>query len=268
MDESSIRTRLPRTHETRHYPTLNGGDRQMLNRSLFYSLFALALTCAASAHAQTDEAAQVAFKNLDSYLQNNPLDFETSFNATSDGNELYHGKGHFIIHQPNALRAEIELEHASYLVISDGTVLTIYNLQQKKYAQVASPSSLSAAFSFFTGELGIDAQVVNFMDIVHVVVSGNNGTTVKTMGSETIGGKTCDVFTVGTSSGSDTWQAWLERGDKPLLCKLIYRSVDGPAQANTFSWNTTPQLSADTFTFSPPAGSVKVDVGDLNMVSP
>jgi hypothetical protein len=240
----------------------------MLNRLLAFSFLALITNASAPAGAGIDGAAQTAFQNLDAYLQNNPLDFETSFDASSGGNELYRGKGHFIIHQPNALRADITLAHGSYLVTSDGQILTIYNPQQKKYAQASSPSSLSAAFSFFTGELGIDAQVLNFMDIVHTIVADNNGTTIKAGGSETIGGKTCEAFTVNTNSGSDTWQAWLEKGDKPLLCKLVYHSVDGPAQSNTFSWNAAPRESAGAFGFSPPAGSTKVDVGDLNMVAP
>jgi len=240
----------------------------MLNRLFIYSFLGLTLSLTHAAYSETDDAAQVAFKKFDAYVQNNALDFETSFDASSDGNELYRGKGHFIIHQPNALRADIELKSASYLVISDGTVLTIYDPQQKKYAQASSPASLSASFSFFTGELGIDAQVVNFLDVVHDVVSANNGTTVKSAGSETIDGKACDKFTVSTASSTDTWQAWLDKGDKPVLCKLIYRSVDGPTQTNTFKWNATPQISATTFAFSPPAGSTKVDVGDLNMVAP
>jgi hypothetical protein len=268
MEPEHHQTRANAIIRTGHYLALNGGDRRMLKRLFFYSSFAFFLTVFGFAHAETSDTAKVAFKNLDAYLQSNPLDFETSFDASSDGNELYRGKGHFIIRQPNALRADMSLEHATYLVISDGTVLTIYDPQQKKYAQASSPTSLSAAFSFFTGELGIDAQVINFMDVVHDAVSGNNSTTVKADGSETIGGKECDKFVVTSSSSTDTWQAWLEKGEKPLLCRLIYHNVDGPAQTNTFNWSASPQLPPDTFTFSPPAGSTKVDIGDLNMVSP
>jgi hypothetical protein len=240
----------------------------MLNRLLVYPFLILILAFMGIAHAQTDDAALAAFKNLDNYLQNNPLDFESTFDASSDGNDLYHGKAHFIVRQPNDLRAEITLENSTYLVISDGTILTIYDPQQKKYSQTASPSSISAAFSFFTGELGIDAQVVNFMDVVHAVVSGGAGLAVKSEGTETLEGKTCDKFAVGTAGNTDTWQAWLEKGEKPLLCKLVYHSVDGPSQTNNFTWSGAPEVTATTFTFSPPAGSTKVDVGDLNMVTP
>lgn len=237
-------------------------------RFFAYPFLALMLASTGVAEGQTSDAAQVAFKKLDDYLQNNPIDFETSFNATSDGNELYRGTGHFIVHQPNALRADVSLDANTYVVISDGTVLTIYNPQQKKYSQNAAPGSLSAAFGFFTGELGIDSQVLNFMSVVHDAVTGSDGMTIKDAGSETVDGKSCDKFNVSGASGDDTWEVSLEKGDKPLFCKLVYRSVDGPAQTNTFRWNETPKITPATFTFSAPAGSAKVDVGDLNMVSP
>lgn len=237
-------------------------------RFFAYPFLALVLASTGVAEGQTSDAAQVAFKKLDDYLQNNPLDFETKFDATSDGNELYHGTGHFILRQPTSLRAEISLDANTYVVISDGTVLTIYNPQQKKYSQNAAPGSISAAFGFFAGELGIDSQVLNFMSVVHDAVSANDGTTVKSSGSESVDGKTCDKFTVSGASGDDTWIVSLEKGDKPLFCRLVYRSVDGPAQTNTFHWNDTAKIAPDTFTFTAPAGSTKVDVGDLNMVSP
>jgi len=240
----------------------------MLNRLLLYPVLALLFTGISVAQAQTSESAAVTFKHLDEYLQANPLDFETAFDASSDGNELYRGKGHFLIQRPNDLRAEITLGHNTYLIISDGTVLTIYDEQQHKYSQTAAPPSLAAAFGFFTGEIGIDSQVLNFMDIVDNVVSASDGTKASTAGSDTIDGKACDKFAVADASGDNTWQVWLEKGDKPLLCKLVYHSVDGPEQTNSFSWKTSPAFAADTFKFSPPAGSAKVDIGDLNLASP
>lgn len=240
----------------------------MSSRSLIYPALALALACTSPAQAQSSDAAKVAFKKLDDYLQKNPVDFETSFDAQSDGNELYRGKGHFIIRQPNALRADTTLGHNTYVVVSDGSVLTIFNPQDKRYSQNAAPQSLPAAFGFFTGEIGIDSQVLNFMSIVHDVVASGDIAKVTDSGSDVIDGKSCDKFTVSEASGDDTWQVWLEKGDTPLICKLVYKSVDGPAQSNTFHWNAAPTLTAETFTFSPPAGSTKVDIGDLNMVSP
>jgi hypothetical protein len=239
----------------------------MLNRSLICSLLMLLLGAGAS-EAQTSSSPDTTFKKLAEYLQNNPLDFQTTFDARSGGNELYRGKGHFLVRRPNQMRAEINLGGKVYWIISDGTVLTIYDVQQRKYSQTASPATLSSAFGFFAGEIGIDSQVLNFMEIVDDTASGSQNFKVTSAGSGTIDGKACDRFAVASASGDDTWQAWLEKGDKPLLCRLAYQSVDGPAQTNTFAWKSPAAISAESFTFSPPAGSAKVDIGDLNLVSP
>lgn len=240
----------------------------MFYRLLVYPALACLFAGNAVAQAPTSDSAKVAFEHLAQYLQKNPLDFGTAFDASSDGNELYRGKGHFLIQRPNDLHAEITLGNNTYLIISDGTTLTIYDEQQRKYSQTASPQSLAAAFGFFTGEIGIDSQVLNFMDIVDNVVSGSDGTKAVATGSSTIDGRDCDTFTVADQSGDNTWKVWLGKGDTPLIYRLVYHSVDGPSQTNTFTWNATPAFTADTFKFSPPAGSAEVDIGDLNLASP
>ena len=86
------------------------------------------------------------FERLNNYIKSNPLDFETTFEARAGGDELYRGSVHFLLRQPNQLRAEASFGEATYLVISDGTVMTIYNPQQRKFSQTAAPASLAAAF--------------------------------------------------------------------------------------------------------------------------
>lgn len=254
----------------------------MLQRSLLYPIAAWALATACLAEepsapvkvadnaktAATSNEALATFQRLSAYLQSNPLDFETTFNATSDGNELYRGAGHFLLRRPNQLRADLTLGQNTYVVVSDGTVMTIANPQQKQYSQTNAPATISAAFGFFTGEIGIDSQVLNFLGVVDAVVSGSDGVKATVSGTENIGGRQCEKFTVTGSMGDDTWIAWLEKKDTPLLCKLVYRSVDGPAQTNDFRWTASPTFTATTFVYTPPEGANKVDIGTLDLAAP
>jgi hypothetical protein len=254
----------------------------MLYRLLFYPVVAWMLASNCFAQAQTEPPKNAPensgggvssegrriFERLNNYIKGNPLDFETSFDARAEGDELYRGSVHFLLRQPNQLRAEASFGGASYLVISDGTVLTIYNPQQRKYSQSQAPNSLAAAFGFFTGEIGADAQMLNFLSVVNEAVAGSSDFKLTAGGSDTIGGHQCDKFTVTGKLGDNWWDAWLEKSDPPLPCKLVYHNVDGPTQTNGFRWKPTPALSQETFVFSPPAGSTKVDVGDLNLAAP
>jgi hypothetical protein len=246
----------------------------MLYRLLLYPLAAwmLTSTCFAQDPAATSASASnetvVTFSRLDNYLKTNPVEFETSFDARADGDELYRGSGQFVIRQPNLLLAKATFGPNIYSVVSDGTVLTIYDPQQRKFSQTAAPGSIGQAFSFFAGEIGVDSQVLNFLGVVDSVVAGTDGIKVTAAGSETIGGRQCDKFKVSDPTGDNRWEAWLEKSDTPLLCRLVYHNVDGPTQTNEFTWKSTPTITQATFVFLPPAGSSKVDVGSLNLVAP
>ena len=254
----------------------------MLYRLLLYPVMAWMLASACFAVTQTepsqnpqpDSAARapsevvVIFKRLQDYMKSSPLDFETSFDARADGDELFRGSVHFLIRQPNRLRAESSFGDASYLVISDGTVMTIYNPKQRKFSQTTAPDSTARAFGFFTGEIGVKSQVLEFLGVVDDVVAGSDDIAVTAGGSGAIGGRQCDKFTVTSATGDEKWEAWLEKSDTPLLCKLVYSNVDGPTQTNEFSWKPTPVFSQATFVFSPPQGTTKVDMGNLGLTLP
>ena len=110
--------------------------------------------------------------------------------------------------------------------------------------------------------------MLNFIGVVDDVVTGAAGPSVSTAGSNTIGGRKCDRFTVVGQMGDEKWEAWLENSEVPLLCKLNYHNIDGPMQTNEFTWKLNPALPPETFFFSPPEGSTKVDVGSLGATSP
>jgi hypothetical protein len=205
---------------------------------------------------------------LHDYVKSNPLDFKTSFDAQTLGIQLYRGTAHFLIRQPNLLRIETSSGDRSYLAVSDGKMLTIYNPHQRKFAQISAPNSPAAAFRLLTGEIGVESQVLNFLGVLDDVVAGTAGAQVTAAGSTTIGGRQCDRFTVVEETGVNKWEVWLAKNEVPLLCKLTYQSIDGPAQTNELSWKPSPVFSQETFAFFPPEGSTKVDIGALGLSLP
>ena len=122
---------------------------------------------------------RVIFKRLHDYVKSTPLDFETSFDARTLGEELYRGSVHFRIRQPNLLRIETSSGRNAYVVISDGKVLTIYDPKQRKFAQTTAPDSPAAAFGLFTGELAVESQVLDFIRVVDDVVAGSDDVEVQ-----------------------------------------------------------------------------------------
>jgi hypothetical protein len=259
-------------------------------RMLLFPLFAWVLATTGLAQTETQpstlapsDKALVApsepaavFERLHDYLHSSPLEFQTSFQARSDtlAEDLQHGSAHYLIRSPNLFRIEGSIGHYSYELISDGNVLTIYDRGGRKFAQLPAPSSAAAAVSLFAGLNALDPQVLKFLSAVDLVVAGKEGVQVAAVGSGTVGGQQCDRFDVVQQvedSWEDKWEVWLQKKQVPLMCKLVSSSSDDTAntvQTNEFTWKPSPVFSPETFVFSPPEGSKKVDVGELGLGAP
>ena len=56
-------------------------------------------------------------------------------------------------------------------------------------------------------------------------------------------------------------QIWIEKGDRPLPRKFVITTLSEPSQpqhSEVLSWDLTPKIEEDMFTFTPPAGAEKI----------
>jgi hypothetical protein len=110
------------------------------------------------------------------------------------------------------------------------------------------------------GLLGIQARLIDFLWTIDY---GEN-VRVKALGAETVGGKSCDRYSVQRFENS--WDVWLEPVTA-VPCKLISRKSDAndrSVQTNEFSWVASAASGPDPFAFSPPSGARKVPPSDLD----
>jgi hypothetical protein len=244
----------------------------MFRRSVFTAVLACAASAGFVAAATGGPAAEdqsAVFKKLADYISAHPLDFETSFSSRSAilDTGLINGKARIIAVQPNLLRLDTTGSKGSFLVVSDGKTLTVLNRKSNTYAQTPALNSLGATVNLFTGLLALEPQTLMFLDAVQDVAGGQGNVQASASKAETIGGRTCQRYTVAGSEGS-MWEAWLESKDIPLPCKLVSRDGDDPAaavQTNEFTWAANAAPAADTFKFIPPEASKLVDFGDLGL---
>jgi hypothetical protein len=212
--------------------------------------------------------AHIAFQKLDNYLKNNSLEFQTSYDARNAILGNSRGTAHFFIERPNLLRIDLAGAGFSYLLISDGSVFTIYDQRKRKYAQVPARKTPLEAMNLFTGLTAFQAQVLRFLGVVGDVADKDKDIQITSNGPLNIQGRQCDRFRIVYTQGvsPDKWEIWLQQGDVPLACKTVVTSVDeGNVQTNTYVWKTNPVVSPSMFVFTPPSGSKKVDLGDLDL---
>jgi hypothetical protein len=165
------------------------------------------------------------------------------------------------VQRPNKLRAERTGDLVSQVFYYDGKSLTLFNPQDKVYAQVAAPDTLDAMFDFARTKLDIVAPASDLLykNAYEVLMDGVTDGFV--VGKAVIEGVRCDHLAF--RAPQVDLQIWIQEGAQPLPRKFVITTRDlqnAPQFAVTVTkWNLKPTFNAQTFSFTPPAGVKKVD---------
>jgi hypothetical protein len=165
------------------------------------------------------------------------------------------------VQRPNKLRAERTGDLVDQLFVYDGKSLTLVNLQDKAYAQVAAPDTLEGMLDFARTKLDIVAPAGDLIakNAYEVLMDGVTDGFV--VGKAVIEGVRCDLLAF--RAPHVDLQIWIQEGAQPLIRRFVITTRDlpnAPQFAVTVTkWNLKPTFNAQTFSFTPPAGAKKVD---------
>jgi len=163
--------------------------------------------------------------------------------------------------RPNKLRAERTGDLVQQLFVYDGKTLTLYNLKDKAFAQVAAPDTLEVMLDFARTQLDIVAPASDLLDKNAYGVLMDGVTDSFVVGKAVIEGVRCDHLAF--RAPHVDWQIWVQEGAQPLPRRLVITTRDlpnAPQFAVTMTkWNLKPTFDAQTFKFTPAAGATKVD---------
>src|SRR4051794_17704163 len=113
----------------------------------------------------TTPASRADLDELRAYLKrNSAIEFETTFaasDAASDDNVK--GKAHFVFRRPNMFRIEAEAANESYVYVSDGTSMTIYDTRRKLFSQTPARATLADNMNLVSGLMGYQAHIFDFL---------------------------------------------------------------------------------------------------------
>ena len=183
------------------------------------------------------------------------MEFKTSFFEASDLPGMNRsGIAHFVIRRPNSFRVELTSNNGDYVFVSDGTTFTIFQPTAARYTRIPARDSIIGTMYTAIGLLGTQARLIDFLWTIDY---GEN-VSVKGLGTDTVGGKTCDRFSV--QRFENNWDIWLDRVTA-VPCKLISRKSDAndrSVQTNEFAWVAVAAIGNDTFLFSPPKGNLSI----------
>ena len=165
------------------------------------------------------------------------------------------------IKRPNKLRADRKGDVVSQEFYYDGKTLSLYMLDGNYYATVEAPSTIDEMIDFSREVLDVyapggDLIYKNAYEVLmEDVLSGWY------VGLSVVAGVRCHHLAF---RGNEVdWQIWIEDGDKPLPKKFIITTkwMTGAPQFTLVvkSWNLSPKITEDMFSFAPPQGAQKID---------
>jgi hypothetical protein len=173
----------------------------------------------------------------------------------------FNSTGRQSVQRPNKLRAERSGDLVDQVFVYDGQSLTLFNPQEKIYAQVPAPATLDDMLDFARTKLDIVAPGGDliYKNPYDILMDGVTEGIV--VGEAVIEGVVCNHLAF--RAPHVDWQIWIQQGAQPLPRKLVITTLDLP-NAPQFGitvtkWNLQPAFDAATFTFKPQAGMKQID---------
>lgn len=249
--------------------------------ALAASLAALAVVIAAggaqagvSQAAQTGEAqaidarAVAALDRMSAYLAGLSA-FEVTSTATQD---LVLDDGHtvklgfrirYLARPPQGLYAEVHSDRQHRNFYFDGSTLTMTAPRMGFYASASAQGSLRDLMDVLANDYGVDMPLADLF-LWNARATDGQLTFAAVVGYAEVAGQETDQYLFVAPAAE--WQVWIKRGETPLPLRLVVTDTADPARpqfAADLSWNTTPTLAADAFTFRPPQAARRIVFGEL-----
>ena len=210
-----------------------------------------------------------ALRSVGSYLRS-LRSFSLDVDATKDEplkddqTLQFGGTVHYDVRTPDALHVELRTDRKYRDYIYDGKTLTVYAPRTGYYATVAAPPTIRALLDTATARYDLEFPVADIFlwgtdraDLDSIKASAY-------VGPANIRGRDCDQFTY-RQTGVD-WQLWVERGSRPLPCKLVITTTSLPSRPEysaVLTWDLSPKLGASTFAFQPPKDAHPIKLHDF-----
>jgi len=165
------------------------------------------------------------------------------------------------LQRPNKLHAKRVGDIVDQELYYDGKTLTLYQKDQNYFATIEVPPTIDETIDFARDYLDLFCPGGDliysspYRFLTEDVISGFY------VGMSIVSGTRCHHLAF---RGNEVdWQIWIEEGTRPLPKKFIVTSkwMTGAPQFTVVinSWDLSPQLTENTFTFEPPKKAQKID---------
>ncbi len=143
----------------------------------------------------------------------------------------------------------------------DGKTAMMYDEKENVYGKIPVPDTIDEMLDYLEEVIKNPRPLADLLysDLSHLATLPVSGAYV---GESYLVGVACDH--IAFRGESVDWQVWVDRGEKPLIRKVVitYKELPGGPQfaARLDQWNVMPEISDSLFQFSPPEGAQRIRV--------
>jgi hypothetical protein len=163
------------------------------------------------------------------------------------------------IDRPNHLRSDVKQSDGDVsLFIFDGKQITLFSAAENVYAQTDRPGDLNSAIRYAVGKMGIRVPLARILLTTFPEELKRLTVGLDYVEHNTLGAMPTD-HVVGQTANVD-YQIWIGEDFLPRRIVMTYKNALGQPQfwAEFSDWNLAPEISAETFLFTPPRGAEKI----------
>lgn len=172
------------------------------------------------------------------------------------------GINRYLVRRPDGFRVEVATDHRVRQLIYDGKQMTLFAPERGVYATVDAPPTAREALDMAEAKYGLAVPLQDLFTWTDLSQGTRPGPeTASVIGVTRIDGVDCDHLAF--REGSVDWQIWIQRGDKPVPRRIVIidrAQTSLPRYEGRLTWNEPPQITADTFTFTPPTGAIPIGI--------
>jgi len=175
------------------------------------------------------------------------------------------GTVRYKIKRPNAFVISLDTDRKKRTYYYDGKQFTVFAPELGFYATVDAPPTIRQTLDALEAKFGIELPLEDLFRWNDP--TDNPAANLKSgfyVGTATIDGVATDHYAF--RQAKVDWQIWIQKGPQPLPLKVvIVDQIDpaNPAYVARLSWNVSPTLAADEFTYQPAKDAKRIQMAEV-----
>jgi len=168
-----------------------------------------------------------------------------------------------VVHRPDRLVVHRTGDDGATDLYYDGKTVTLFRVNENKYARVDAPNKIEAMFDEVSDLLNVDFPLADFVDVDPGKMLLSDVTSGRELDPVTIDGKPARHLFFSQAGGIEL-EVWLDKTEQATPQRLIvtYRLLPGqPSFIAEFSdWSFSAHPADAEFVFQPPAAATRVEL--------